>query len=256
MGVRHVINADLSVGKDNKMDTLLFEGSVAEILDTMDHVHSGSGTLLAGASNVELSLGDVEAGRFLWIEADGEIDVYLNGGTATAASVTGAGANFPTLFAGGETYDVEIDGTLLEVVFDVADQTLAQVVNRINSVAALAGLPTPRAFDVAGQLRINSNTTGSGSTVTDIAGTGIVALGFDGSETSTGVDPVPNTAPLRLKRMTDLSRLTTTAFADNLRAYLIMTVEIARLFVTNASGEDVKYSYAVVGDLSPVVCGC
>ncbi len=64
---------------------------------------------------------------------------------AGPAELTSGALTIPTGFVGGETMNVAIDGTpVVTTTFSAGDQTLAQVVARINAAFALAGLPTPR----------------------------------------------------------------------------------------------------------------
>ncbi len=77
----------------------------------------------------------------------------------------GAGGAYPTGFLGGEYLDLEIDGVAFRTVFLVADQTLADVVNRINAAAAFAGLNGAVASDSGGELRLTSLITGIASIV-------------------------------------------------------------------------------------------
>jgi hypothetical protein len=86
------------------------------------------------------------------------------GDTATVAAVVGQGGAYPTGFVGGEVLGLQIDNTFAgNVVFQAADQSLAEVNARIN---ALFGpqLGIYVATDNAGQIRIagkRKGTTGS-----------------------------------------------------------------------------------------------
>jgi hypothetical protein len=55
------------------------------------------------------------------------------GNTQTPPIVLGVGGSYPTGFAGGETLLIQIDNQVISTVFQSTDQTLTQVVARINS---------------------------------------------------------------------------------------------------------------------------
>lgn len=100
---------------------------------------------------------------------------------AVAASAIGVGATYPTGFAGGETLITTIDGVAVTTTFLVGDQTLAQVVARVNAAMALAGIATPRASESGGQLRIDGVATAVNGAVGTLSftGTGVATLGMD-----------------------------------------------------------------------------
>jgi len=87
---------------------------------------------------------------------------------AGAAELTSDAITIPTGFVGGETMDVTIDqNPLVTVTFQAGDQTLAQVVARINAAFALAGLPTPRCEGLGlNQIVITAIECGPDSSVT------------------------------------------------------------------------------------------
>lgn len=121
------------------------------------------------------ALSEVE---FLWIRSSANIALRLYALPAEAQATSGT---FPTLFAGGETLITTIDGSVVTTTFDVADQTAAQCVARINAAMALAGIATPRATVVNGQIKITGvETKVSGSEgLLSFAGTGAATLGLD-----------------------------------------------------------------------------
>lgn len=252
MGVRTSVDLAIQVGFDNGLDDLAFDRNLSEVLDTMEDVQSGSGSLAAGVTNRQLDLGDVQQGRLLYVEADGPLEVYINGALPTAAQVDGAGAAFPTGFVGGETFIFTLDGTPITVTFDAADQAIADVVNRINSAAALAGFSTPVASDNGGQIRLTSPTTGSTSTLASFGGTAQAALGFAAAIDTEGVDPVPNTASWSLRRMADANGTQ----VSTLKAYMLASVLVSSLFISNLSADVVSYRWVVVGDLSDPLAAC
>lgn len=103
---------------------------------------------LPGAEFVEV---DALAGfvgiEFLQVRSDGGPMVLCI--DAGPAELTSGAMTLPTGFVGGETMTVAIDGgTPVVVTFQAGDQSLAQVVARINAAFALAGLPTPRCVAV------------------------------------------------------------------------------------------------------------
>jgi hypothetical protein len=154
---------------------------------------------------VDTSVGEVQFTRLAYItgaaafrynlEPAQTLVLTLDGGApgtstfnATAATVTGVGGTFPTLFTGGQTltvgYDSEPDFT---VTFFAADQSLAQVISRINATAGFAFADnnagqlrfTGRRRGSTGQVRIVSGSSGVlttlGLTAANTAGTGNVA---------------------------------------------------------------------------------
>lgn len=253
MGIRTLIELSLQVGMDNRLDdgSLIFDRDIEELLDTMDNAQPGTGTLGAGETNRSLPLGAIAQGRLLYLEAAGDINVYINGVAATPAVKTGSGGTYPTSFLGGETLTFEREGTPITVTFDVADQTLAQVVNRINAAMALAGFATPGASDFGGELRITTTATGSGATLTDFAGSALATLGLAAGDEE-GDDPVPATAAWQLRRMAASGG---SQIAD-LKSYLLASVRFSSVFISNADPtETVSYRYCFVGDLTaPPTC--
>jgi hypothetical protein len=125
-------------------------------------------------------LEDLTAIEMLYVKTRGPLILRVG---AAAARILGSGGTFPTGFAGGETLNVDIDGTSVPVVFAVGDQSAAAVVARINAAAALVGLPTPRASVHAnGQVQIDGVLTGPQGSVEVTGGTGAATLGLSGSE--------------------------------------------------------------------------
>ncbi len=168
MGVRSKIGYDIQVGAENSLDSLLFQRAVEETVDTMDKESSFS-DVLAASETLVVDKGGITTIRFIFVEGDGDINVFLGGAAATTAVVTAIGAGYPTGFVGGETLDLEIDSVAFRTTFLAADQTLADVINRINAAAAFAGLSGLVASDFGGQLRLTSTTTGTASIVQVVA---------------------------------------------------------------------------------------
>jgi len=130
--------------------------------------------------DILLQLSSIE---FLTVETDNDLILRVG---AAFASLLGTGGTFPTGFGGGETLTVDFDGTPVTTTFDVADQSAAQCAARINAAFALAGLSTPRASVVGGQIQIDGVLTGVGATVSVTGGTGAAVLGFAGTPSATG----------------------------------------------------------------------
>jgi len=136
-----------------------------------------------GAAFVDLPVGEaLERIEFLHLRSSSEMVLRIDGKSAKAL---GAGGTFPTLFAGGETLQIAIDGgATITVTFLATDQTAVDCAARINSALALVGLPTPRAVvGTTGQLEIESVTIGKGGKVEIVGGTGMAQLGFSVGET-------------------------------------------------------------------------
>lgn len=168
MGVRSNISYEIQVGAENSLDSLLFQRAIEETVDTMDKESSFS-DVLAASETLVVDKGGITTIRFIYVEGDGDINVFLGGAAATTAVVTAIGAGYPTGFAGGETLDLEIDSVAFRTTFLVADQALTDVINRINAAAAFAGLSGLVASDFGGQLRLTSTTTGTASIVEIVA---------------------------------------------------------------------------------------
>jgi len=138
-----------------------------------------------GASFVDLSLlGDLTAIELLYVRSDQPIALRIG---AASPELTGTGGIFPTLFAGGETLLLDFDGAAITVTFLAGDQSAAQVVARINSACAFAGLPTPRAsVATSGQILLLGVGTGTGATLDVLGGTGAATIGFAGTPSALG----------------------------------------------------------------------
>lgn len=108
--------------------------------------------------------------------------------TGVKATVTGSGGTFPTTFTGGETLTLGWDGEDdIEITFLSTDQTLNQVIARINQFAGFTFATssggqiklTGTVAGTSGEVRVVSGSTGVltqlGLTAADTAGTGNVA---------------------------------------------------------------------------------
>lgn len=144
---------------------------------------------LVGAAFEDLdAITELTRVELLYVRSSAEIALRFY---AIAASAVASAGSYPTGFAGAETLDVTIDGTVVNVVFDAADQSVDQVVARINAAMALAGIATPRASAVNGQVRIDGVETALGSGGVgqlSFAGTGAAQLGLDAGSNPTIVD--------------------------------------------------------------------
>lgn len=152
-----------------------------------------SSVVIAGSDPVDLDCLDALTSiELLYIKSSAPVTVRIN---AIAAIAVGVGGTYPTGFGGGETLITTIDGTVVTTTFDVADQTLVQVINRVNSSMALAGIATPRADSSGGQLRITGVETAVDGTegILSFAGTGAATLGYT---TPTTTDALGKDVPL------------------------------------------------------------
>jgi len=98
---------------------------------------------------------------------------------AAVGTITGAAGTYPTGFIGGETLELSIDdGPTQVVIFDAADQTLAQVVDRINSSTA-----SSIARDDGGQLALDSRVVGWGGSIEVVGGSAVPVFGLPATAT-------------------------------------------------------------------------
>lgn len=249
MSVRTSVELALQIGEDNDLEpgNLVGDAAVSELVDSLDKGGTQVGVLEAGEVDQLVATGDL---RLIYIEAEGDVDFWLSGTPATTAEITGTAGTFPTGFNGGETLSLNVDGVVFLTTFTVDDQTLAQVMARINAAAALAGLSGFVAKAATSQLKIESLTGGSGSVVVVVGGTGRATLGLP-LGTSTGVDPVPNTAPVRLRRLADPS----SSQVSGLRSWALLTAHASALYLSNPSGTDaVRYKVCSAAGLAATEC--
>jgi hypothetical protein len=112
-------------------------------------------------------------GDTLTLSVDGAAAVTATFSGAVAA-ITGTAGTYPTGFVGGETLQVSIDGGATQIVtFTAADQTLAQVITRINSSTA-----STIAFDNGGQLELRSLLQGYSASIEVVGGTALSTFGL------------------------------------------------------------------------------
>lgn len=249
MSLRTFVDLEVQFGLENSLDDALFERSCSQLLDTLDHASGGVLTLAALQQNVQLPFGDVAEARILFIEAElGDVRFTLGGGLATAGQIDAAGAVYPTGFVGAETLTFEVDGTPVSVTFLLGDQSITQVINRINSACALLGFATPIAQDVAGQLRLKSPTTGTSSVIKITGGTGRATLGLPApNTTSTGVNATPGTSPIELRRPADPAGASA---ANGVKGIFYGTVKTTSITMDNLSDNTTKVRWAIAGDLT------
>jgi len=249
MGLRTNVDLTVQFGQDNALSDLIFDRDMQSVLDTLEHGVAHAITLAGGETNFQVPFGDVEQARIIYIESDAEILVTLGGGLATKAQVDAAGGSYPTSFLGTETLTIKIDGITILTAFLIGDQTVQQIINRINAAAALLSLATV-AFLNGSQLRLKSLTTGTGSTVEIVSASAgvLTTLGLTVGVT-TGVNATPATSPIALKRPADTSSATA---AQGVPAFLLMSAQTASITIDNVSAtNDTKVRIAIAGDLSP-----
>lgn len=254
MGARISSNMELRIGRDGGLRDLVFDGALSQLFDTLDNVSVGTVTLEASETNFALPFGDVDQGRVVYLEADGPIRATPGGALSTAAIVTGSAGAYPTAFDGTEgPLVLEIDGTALSVQFLAADQSITQVVRRINSEAALIGLAAV-ATEAAGEVRITSLTTGGSANVTVnatsdsdvLTALGLTAGSTDGAEGTPGQTPLMITVPQ-----------SSGASSGSLRAWLMATLQTTGLVLDNLDDTNsVTVTWAVAGDLVATPAGC
>lgn len=256
MGVRVNMDLTLEVGRENNLAKPVFEGTLQQLLDTLEHSEGGTITLEASETNFAVPFGDVAAARIVYFEATGPIRLTPGGTSATQAIVTGVGGSYPTGFAGGEELVLDVSGTAVTVAFTSADQSLAAVINRINAAAALAGIagaggvPTTIARTNGGsQLRLLSPTAGlaayievgAASDSAVLTALGLTAATTNGTDAGAGQTPITLLVPADTSGSDD---------AADVRAFLIASLSCASLTLENLDDEnDVVVTYAVLGDL-------
>lgn len=127
-------------------------------------------------------LAAIKGGRGPFAAANGATITFQRNGatdvvgtfTGVKARIAGIAGTFPTLFTGGESFQLSIDGAVLPTVLMTAvEQSNAQVVARINAVTAL-----PIASVVGGQVVIDSVIAGTSGRVAILGGTALATLGF------------------------------------------------------------------------------
>lgn len=119
-------------------------------------------------------------------------------GTSTAidgnrAIIAGLGGTYPTLFAGGESMDVQVDsGPVVRVSFTAADQTQPQVLARINATLGYAAAVVNAGVNDLVGIRFG---TAGNIKVTNVSGTPVATL-FPAYTSGTLVSGVGNVGDL------------------------------------------------------------
>ena len=112
--------------------------------------------------------------EFLFLRTDNPIVLRID---ADEPFVVGSGGTYPTGFGGGETLTLDMHGTAVTVTFDALDQTVDDVVKRVNAALALAGLDNTASAE-NGQLRIDGTKTGPAEYIEVTGGSAAATLGF------------------------------------------------------------------------------
>ena len=250
MSVR--INTVLEVcSTSNDTGLKLFGGGgsqLSEILDTLAHSTAATYELGAGESDLDIDLGDISEVRWLYIEADGDFELSFGVVAATSAVIDAVGGSYPTGFVGGEALALDVDGVAIALTFEATDQTVDQVVARINYEAALAGfLSQPVAFKVGGQVRLQSPVVGLSSTAEVVSGDAAVltALGLSVG-TAQGDTATPGTSNLVIPQPADASGV---GGAEGVKAYILTTAQATSIKLTNPGSGPLKLQVYLAGDL-------
>lgn len=261
MAIRTKSEIALQVGRNNQLTNTLFDTELSQDLITMSHSSVHEATLDKGEANHQVPFGDVAQARLVLVQADGPVRISPAGGIASAAKVTGSGGTFPTGFAGGEELDLEIDGTAFTVAFENADETLDEVINRINSAAMLAdirdasGDPKSVALEEGGELQIVSPTVGESSEVVIASSTDSAVLTTLGltAGTTNGTNAQPGQTPVELR----VPSSEAAGGPVDTQAFLFATMVTTAITLENLDPDNkLRVVVAVIGDLltSPPSC--
>lgn len=242
MAVRQSIECTFQVGQDTSLDEKVFDAKISALLDTCDHAESGVYTLDGSEVNVVVDFGDVTEARCIWIESDGDLELTIGGIPGTVATLLGSGGSFPTGFAGGEAFSFRVDGTLVAGTFLDADESLQQVVNRLNAAAMLAGLGFVPFEVVSGQIRLSGNLATSVGKVEVV--TANATIGFPALTSDNGTDASGSAAPQQIRKP-----LTTDANNDAV-AFYFATVKTTSLVLANLSTSVTTVRVCIVGDVT------
>lgn len=255
MGVRTNLEILFQIGRNNKLTDLMLDETLTSLLDTLDHATVHEATLAAGESNYIVPFGDVAQSQLVYVLANGGVRITPGGGVATSAIVTGVGGTYPTGFVGGETLVLNIDEIGdFTVTFDAADQSLAQVIARINAAAVVVpivdggGDPVTIARDSSSQLQLFSSTTGISSSVEVVSGSaGVLSqLGLSAGTTN-GVNASAGQTPITL---TKPANVTEADPAADVPVFLFATLQTTALTVDSLESDDeVRLLVAIAGDI-------
>lgn len=115
---------------------------------------------------------DLEPADTVTFRRNGGTDVVITF-NAAAAQIVGIGGTYPTLFVGGETLVIQVDGDAPKtIIMTSAEQALADVVARINAVMAqtIASIS-------GGELALSSFVRGKAGRIQVLGGTALATLG-------------------------------------------------------------------------------
>lgn len=254
MSVRSNVEISIQVGQNNSLDDLVFSRDMQSLVDTLGEATSGNVTLAAAQSGAVIPLGEVDEARLVYIEADAEIEVTLGGVAATAALTFGVAGTYPTLFAGGETLDLTVDGTPFSVTFTASASLLQDVVNEINAAAALVGFSTGPAGQAAGELALLSPTKGlSSEVIVSNTSTSLATLGLT-ADTYTGDSGTPGYAPMQIARPANPADASA---VDGVPAYFLATVKTSSISLTNLmTAQSTSVRYLVAGPVVSLPTSC
>jgi hypothetical protein len=137
---------------------------------------------------VDLALCDQFASiELVAIKSSGPVTLRIDGAPATYATA----ALYPVAGLTGLTLIFGVDGYPVSVLFVSGDDTNIDVMRRINSAAALAGVPfLPASLDALGQVAISGALTGPEGVLTVPTGTalGVLGLSAQGGVVGSGED--------------------------------------------------------------------
>ena len=166
--------------------------------------------------------------------------------TAAASVVTGVAGTYPTLFAGGEQMSISVDGApAFTVTFIAADQTVGDVITRINLAAGFA-----LATNAAGELSLTGSIQGTDGdiTIADVTGTPLATLGMVAGSTA-GTGNVGNLAAVTVTEIAALINATAALIAINAAAD-ITSAGLLRLFDELGGGDILVAATAMATALS------
>jgi phage tail sheath protein FI len=223
--------------------TQCYVGRLAHYTDPDDPLTIVGATANTG-TDIESDLGDASPAQVIGtalptydLEPGWTLNIDLNNGgvliatfTATAGARTGVAGTFPTLFAGGETLTLAIDGGATQtIIFTAAASLAADVVAEIN--AQIVGA---QAEVSGGEVRIRSDRRGTGSSVNIIGGTGRATIGLAiGSTSGAG----------------NVSNIDAVTFAE---VDTVVTAAITGLVVTQSSGGFIVLTSPTTGPASEI----
>lgn len=162
-------------------------------------------------------------------------------GTGTSAAidgnraiVAGLGGTYPTLFAGGESFDCQVDGgPVVRVSFTAADQTQPQVLARINATLGYqAAVVNGLVNDMVG---IVYGTAGS-LKMTNVSGTPLATLfpAYTSGTAVAGIGNVGNLAAITASELATIVNASASMSSNNIAAVALSDGSL-RLFATTGA---------------------